>query len=197
MLFQGRRGSVNDLHQNLVISSVINVFIDTDNGAADEARFFQHEFDEVFIGQGVLLQTHCLEAGTAEIEHIRSRLSLEQVFDFRAVERFLEEVAFVDFYPFLQEKLSRFSTRASRYPAVKIDFHGHSSSFSRFTQCFQSVSLCVSRLPVFEHSINICLHIAHFYFSSGTRHPFLFTTREISASIAPRPSPVSTVVETA
>lgn len=103
----------NNLRQKLVVGSEIDVCADTDYGAADEARFLQHEFYEVFIGQGVLFQTHLLEAGTAEIEHLRSRFSLEQIFYFISAERVLEEVPFVDFNPFLQEKLPRFATGAS------------------------------------------------------------------------------------
>ena len=174
MLSQAVSGSEalrDDLRQKFAAGSGIDVFTDTDNGAADKARFLQHELYEVIICQGVLLQAHFFKAGTSEIEHLRCRLPLEQVFYFRAVERVLEEVAFVDFKPFLQKKLSRFATRASRYPAVKIDLHVHgkSSSFFRFAKCFRSVSLRISRLPVLEHIINICWHIAHFCFSKKNK----------------------------
>ena len=141
MLSQAGSGSEalrDDLRQSFAAGSEIDVFADTDNGTADEARFLQHEFYEVIIGQGILRQAHFFKAGTSEIEHLRCRLPLEQVFYFRAVERVLEEVAFVDFKPFLQEKLSRFATRASRYPAVKIDLHVIPPLFPDSKNAFES-----------------------------------------------------------
>ena len=119
---------VQDRRQQFAVGAEMNLLPHADDGAANKPRFLQHQLQEVVIGQRAFVDTRFLEAWAAEIEHLRGRPSMEQVFDFRTTEGVLEKIALIHLQLFLREELPRFSAGTSRCPTVKIDFHGTSSS---------------------------------------------------------------------
>jgi len=69
-----------------------------------------------------------LETRTPEVEHLRGGFSPELLLYFGPGKRVFKKITFVNFDVLLRKKLFRLAAGVSFHPAVKVDFHGQSTS---------------------------------------------------------------------
>jgi hypothetical protein len=117
--------SVQQLFQDLAVSTEINFVIDTDHRTADEPGLIEHQVNQPVVAEVRRDQSQGFNAGTARVEHLAGRTSLEQFNYLLTAELVLEKIPVCEFDFFLRKKLFRFPAGISTGPTIEIDFWGH------------------------------------------------------------------------
>jgi hypothetical protein len=121
---------IYDVRQSVGRSAEINFSADFHDRAADEARLFQHQLNQIVALELIPVQRQLLETGAAEAEHVVRLASLEQRPDLAGGEGIFKKITVVYINLLLREKLPRFPAGGSFVPAIKIYFHTKTVSCS-------------------------------------------------------------------